>query len=339
MQSEKKGGIRLREKFAGQKILVIGDVMVDEYVVGKVKRISPEAPIPILNYAGKSRVAGGASNVAQNAAGLGADVEIAGVVGADDAGAWIRSYLSQHKIATDGLITEIERPTTIKRRFATKNQQLLRVDVEDATKISCASQKAILEFLKSRIGQISAVILSDYRKGVLESEEFVKEIIQICRARELVITVDSKTSRIGAFAHATFVKPNNLELEQASGVAITNEETLDAAGRKYLKKSGADALIVTRGAMGISVFEHGRQRRDFPSRAVQVYDVTGAGDTVISTATMALVAGVPLADAVVIGNIAAGIVISRTGTVPVTIEELEHALNGQFLQQENDICG
>lgn len=334
MQYKGTNGIRLRDQFAGRHVLIVGDVMVDEYVVGKVKRISPEAPIPVLNYTRRNQVAGGASNVASNVAGLGAKVEMAGVVGDDDAGRWVKQCLANQGISTDGMVTEAGRPTTVKRRFATKSQQLLRVDIENPSSISIDSQYAILQYIEGCISKMSAVILSDYRKGVLASVDFVKRIIQICKAHSVVVTVDSKSSNIEAFADASFVKPNNLELEQASGVAITDDASLDEAGTKYLFRSGADALIVTRGAKGISVFERGEKRRDYPSKAAQVYDVTGAGDTVISTATMALAADIPLPDAVVLGNIAAGIVVSRTGTVPITIEELETAIYGPLGREQ-----
>lgn len=321
-----KNGWNLKDKFAGQRILIIGDVMVDEYVVGKVKRISPEAPIPVLNYSRRTRTAGGASNVAGNVAGLGAHVEMAGVVGDDDAGRWIRAYLSETGICVDGMMTESGRMTTLKRRFATKSQQLLRVDMETTAAICDGSRQAVIDYIRERIRHIDAVILSDYCKGVLTDADFVKSVIHICRACGVVVTVDSKSSHIEAFAGASFVKPNNLELEQASGVVITDDASLDEAGKTYLDRSGADALLVTRGAMGISVYEPLKARRDYPSKAAQVFDVTGAGDTVISMATMALAAGIPLSDAVALGNLAAGIVISKTGTVPITIGELEKAV-------------
>lgn len=187
-------------------------------------------------------------------------------------------------ICVDGMMTESGRMTTLKRRFATKSQQLLRVDMETTAAICDESKQAVIDYIRERIGPIEA------------------------------------------FAGASFVKPNNLELEQASGVVITDDASLDEAGKTYLDRSGADALLVTCGAMGISVYEPLKARRDYPSKAAQVFDVTGAGDTVISMATMALAAGIPLSDAVALGNLAAGIVISKTGTVPITIGELEKAV-------------
>ncbi len=312
----------IQEGFSKLNVWVVGNVMVDEYVTGKVSRISPEAPIPILNYGDVQRIAGGASNVAHNVAKLGSKVTMLGVIGDDPAGEWLKGHLQSCQINTEGLIAEDGRHTTLKRRFATKSQQLLRVDLENAMPVKASTEHLLLAMLEKAAGEIDAVILSDYQKGVLSSPDFVKQIIALCNAHEIVITIDSKSSCIEAFENATFVKPNNLELEAAAGIKITDETSLNAAGERYLAQSGAKALLVTRGAKGISVFETGKPRRDYPSKAVQVYDVTGAGDTVISAATLGLTGGMTLEEAVVLGNAAAGVVISKVGTVPVTAEEL-----------------
>lgn len=319
----------IREDFRRLNVLIIGDVMVDEYVTGKVSRISPEAPIPVLNFKAVERIAGGASNVAYNVAELGGRVAMLGVLGDDAAGKWLLEHLQSRQIKTDGLVVETGRPTTIKRRFATKSQQLLRVDMENTEPIKAAAREKLLSMLEQAADSADAVILSDYQKGVLASADFVKQIIAVCKAHQLIVTVDSKSSEIAAFQHASFVKPNNLELEAAVGIKITDDKSLDAAGDYYLKKSGADALIVTRGANGISLFETGKQRRDYPSKAVQVYDVTGAGDTVISAATLGLTSGMTLEEAVILGNTAAGVVISKAGTVPITAEELIKEISGR----------
>lgn len=312
----------IKEGFPGIHTLILGDVMVDEYVTGKVSRISPEAPIPVFNYGSSRRIAGGASNVALNVAGLGSSVSILGAAGEDAAGQWLREYLQKEQVDTSGLFSEKGRPTTVKRRFATKSQQLLRVDMEDAGPVSDAVTEKWLDILEQKAGQIQAVILSDYKKGVLASPDFIKKVLRICERHRIVTAIDSKSPHIEAFAGASFVKPNNLELEQAVGMTITDEASLDAAGTCYLQRSQAKALLVTRGAKGISVFVQGKKRRDYPSKAAQVYDVTGAGDTVISTVTLCIACGMPLEEAAVLGNTAAEVVIRKVGTVPVTAEEL-----------------
>lgn len=312
----------IREGFSKLQILVIGDVMVDEYVTGKVSRISPEAPIPVLNYGAADRIAGGASNVAHNVAKLGSRTAMLGAVGQDAAGVWLKEHLQSRNIDTLGLLPDAGRPTTVKRRFATKNQQLLRVDVEETSPVSNALERKLLSILETYADRTDAVILSDYRKGVLASPDFVRQIIQICNQHQIVVTVDSKSPHIEAFQNADFVKPNNLELEQAVDIKIVDDASLNIAGERYLDCCGAKALIVTRGARGISVFEREKPRKDYPSNAVQVYDVTGAGDTVISTATLCMACGMSLEEAVILGNMAAEVVISKVGTVPVTAEEL-----------------
>lgn len=312
----------IRKRFRRLNVLVIGDVMVDEYVTGKVGRISPEAPVPVLNYGATERIAGGASNVAHNVEKLGGRVAMLGVVGDDAAGRWLKGHLQSLRIDTAGLVTEVDRPTTVKRRFATKSQQLLRVDIEKTDFIMDYTRDRLLSELEASADDVDAVILSDYQKGVLSAPDFVEQIIRVCNEHQVVITIDSKSPDIEAFENATFVKPNNLELEAAVGMKITDGESLDAAGKWYLNHSGAKALVVTRGAKGISVFEKGKARRDYPSKAVQVYDVTGAGDTVISTATLGIAGGMTLEEAIILGNVAAGVVISKVGTAPVTAEEL-----------------
>lgn len=318
---------RIKEQFAKLRVVVIGDVMVDEYVTGGVSRISPEAPIPILNYKGITRIAGGASNVAHNVAALGAKVSMLGVIGDDDGGSWIREHLIGRQINAEGMIVEKGRPTTIKRRFATKSQQLLRVDIEQTDPITRTSEEKIIQYLQANIHSVDVVILSDYRKGVLTNVDFVKSVIRLCNENGVIISIDSKSSSIEAFENATFVKPNNLELEQAVGIKIKDDATLEEAGNIYLNRSGAKALLVTRGAKGISLFRKGEKRKDFPSKAVQVFDVTGAGDTVISTVTLGIANGMTMEEAIILGNVAASVVISQVGTAPIEIDQLVEKLN------------
>lgn len=308
--------------FAKQRILVLGDLMVDEYILGKVGRISPEAPVPVLNYRGTERSAGGASNVALNMHAMGGKLSMAGVAGLDDSGIWLREFLSAAAIDTEGIVAEDHRMTTVKTRFATKVQQLLRVDREDSRPIKECTQAQILDHMTRHISEWDAVVLSDYCKGVFENPDFVRRIIRICNDNHVIVTIDSKSRHIDAFENADFVKPNNLELENAVNIEISDLESLDRAGKVYLERSRAKSIIVTRGAEGISIFERGSRRRDYASKAVQVFDVTGAGDTVISTVTLGLASGLSLDDAVVLANIAAGVVIGKRGTAVVTKEEL-----------------
>lgn len=312
----------VRTEFEKKRILVLGDLMVDEYILGKVGRISPEAPVPVLNYGGTERSAGGASNVALNMHAMGGELSMAGVAGLDDGGLWLREFLRGASINTEGIVAEENRMTTVKTRFATKVQQLLRVDREDSSPIREITQRKILDYMIQHIQEWDAVVLSDYCKGVFENPDFVREIIHMCNEHHVIVTIDSKSRHIDAFENADFVKPNNLELENAVNIEINDLESLDRAGKSYLERSKAKSIIVTRGAEGISIFERGSERRDYASKAVQVFDVTGAGDTVISTITLGLASGLSLDDAAVLANIAAGVVIGKRGTAVVTKEEL-----------------
>ena len=253
----------VRNTFSKQIILVIGDLMVDEYVTGQVSRISPEAPVPVLRYSKKSMEAGGASNVANNVHALGAGVAVSGLAADDFAGRWLRKHLYDMGIDVSGIIAEKNRDTIVKTRFATKGQQLLRVDNEITEEINANSRNTILAYLKEHISNFSAVILSDYQKGVLNSGEFVAEIIRICNENNVLVSVDSKSRNIEAFCGADFVKPNNLELAEAVGFAIKDEDSLNRAGEGYFIRSGAKALVVTKGAKGISLFRKNHERLDF----------------------------------------------------------------------------
>lgn len=312
----------IETEFKKKRVLVIGDLMVDEHVTGKVKRISPEAPVPVLSFGEIGRTAGGASNVAKNVRTLGADVRVIGVAAEDEAGLWLRDFLQRSGIHTDGILTD-ERPTIRKTRYATKGQQLLRVDHEVSADIGNETKARMLALLRAHGEDTDAVILSDYCKGIFADGAFVRAIIGACREHRIFVSVDSKRRAVECFAGADFVKPNNLELEAAAGVEIVDDESLNRAGNCYLERAGIGRLIVTRGANGISVFERGSGRMDFAAdQKAQVYDVTGAGDTVISTASLALVCNMGLPEAMRLANIAAGIVISRAGTVSIKWEEL-----------------
>lgn len=324
----------VEEEFPKKNILVVGDLMVDEYITGRVTRISPEAPVPVLNFQEKRLEAGGASNVANNVAALGAKVSLAGMADEDAAGSWLRRYLASHGIETEGVIREEGRSTIVKTRFATKGQQLLRVDNERTDSIHLHTQEAILRLIEHQQERLHAVILSDYQKGVLADAAFVRELIRLCRAQGILISIDSKSRSIGAFEHADFVKPNNLELENAVGIRISDDESLERAGRAYLADSGAEALVVTRGARGVSLFRQGQARQDFPAVEVQVFDVTGAGDTVISTITLGLTSGLTLEESITLANLAAGRVISAVGTVPIERDALLRSIRQAALEQE-----
>lgn len=317
----------VENEFNKKKVLVIGDLMVDEYISGKVRRISPEAPVPVLDYSGEEMVAGGASNVAHNLASLGANVCIMGVAAHDVAGTWLRNYFKDFNIDCSGVYEESHRPTTVKTRYIAKGHQLLRVDKEYVYDITEETKKFFLIKIMQIIGELDAVIMSDYQKGVLLDSNFVKQIVEICDKNNVVISVDSKSRDISAFENVTFVKPNNQELEAAVNIKVIDEATLNQAGEEYLKRSRAKSLIVTRGSKGISLFQPEESRKDFSAKDVLVFDVSGAGDTVISTITLGIISGLMFNEAIKLANIAAGIVISKNGTAVPTVEELMESID------------
>lgn len=313
--------------FSDLNILVIGDIMVDEYITGRVSRISPEAPIPILNFSEKRMEAGGASNVAHNLKSLGAKVKVIGVLGNDSEGKWLQDHFKKIGIDISDVLILADRCTTTKTRYATKGQQLLRVDNENTQSISNDRKIDIINRLNCNISTLNAVVLSDYQKGMLVDDDLVRDIIKLCNENNVVILIDSKSEKIEAFENADFVKPNNVELENAVGIKIVDDSTLDEAGEIYLNRSKANNLIVTRGSKGISLFCKGQNRKDFPAKDVQVYDVCGAGDTVISTIALSVSSGINISDAIALANYAAGVVINKVGTVAITREELVGALS------------
>lgn len=327
MELKEKFISAVSKQFSQKSILVIGDLMVDEYILGNVSRVSPEAPVVVLQYKEKKVELGGAGNVAKNLKSLGCKTSFIGTVSDDASGMWLKKYLSENNIDIRGIVEEDGRPSTVKTRFATKCQQLLRLDNEDTHCIKPETQKRIIDFLKEHISEYNAVILSDYKKGVLNSPEFVQNIIKLCNQNNILVSIDSKSKNIEAFENADFVKPNNLELEEAVGIKIENDDIFTKAGNLYLEKSKAKFLIVTRGAKGISIFRKNSERRDYASKAIQVFDVTGAGDTVISTITLGLCSGLDIDHAVQLANLAASVVISKVGTATISKDELVKRIN------------
>ncbi len=318
---------KIENDFKKKHILVIGDLMVDRYISGKVRKISPEAPVPVLDYTERKFVAGGASNVVKNLLGLGAQVHVAGVIADDMPGDWLTKDLESSGAIMDSIFIDNDRPTTMKTRYTTNGIQLLRVDKEEKSDISDSAKEFILSYLKTNSKIINAVILSDYLKGVLKDKNFISSVISECQNNNIFVAVDTKTDSIGTFAGADMMTPNVDEVSSAVGVKIESNEGLDIAGKKYLAESGTAALLLTRGEKGISVFEKSKMRMDFPAKDVEVFDVSGAGDTVISTITLARISGLEMSNAVELGNLAAGVVITKRGTAAIKKDELLRSIN------------
>lgn len=308
---------KILDSFKNIKIGVVGDLMLDDYIIGVVDRISPEAPVPVVNVKEERFVLGGAANVVNNLSVLGAQTICFGVVGADDNGDRLIKTFDEKGIDHSGIIRANNIPTIVKRRILAGNQQLLRIDWEKAEPISKELEDALLENFNSKIDSLDAVILSDYDKGVL-TQRVAKEIVRLCREKKKIVTVDPKPKNAMNYIGATSMTPNRKEAMECLGKSkVTDFETL---GKELKEKLQLDNLLLTRSEEGMSLFLD--EIINIPTFAKEVYDVTGAGDTVISVFTLASAAGVDWHESAKIANTAAGVVVGKMGTSTVTKEEI-----------------
>jgi len=315
------------EAFAGARILVVGDLMVDRYYAGVVRRISPEAPVPVVEVAEETQRFGGAANVAHNLRCLGAAVEVCGVVGDDAEGSWLREQLGRTGIGVDGIQAHRGRPTILKCRVVAHHQQLVRFDRERLGPHPADVQRSAAAFLKKVWPQIDAVVISDYGKGLIQGVlmDRVRALNRGKAARP--VAVDPKSSRFELYRRATVITPNLAEALAAARVSGSHlEQTVEKAGAALLRSSGGSAILITRGEAGMSLFRPGLEPLHLPTVAREVFDVTGAGDTVVGVLALALGVGAPLPQAAQLANIAAGIVVGEFGTVPVNRDQLLAAL-------------
>jgi D-beta-D-heptose 7-phosphate kinase/D-beta-D-heptose 1-phosphate adenosyltransferase len=307
--------------FPSKTVVVIGDVMSDEYIWGKVTRISPEAPIPVLQVTGETLRLGGAANVAANLRALGAQVRVVGVVGADPMGKRLAQLMADKGIDPSGLVADPERPTIQKTRVVAGHQQIVRYDRERQNEISAEVQKRVMAASMRAIEGAQAIVFSDYAKGLL-IPQLCASLIEAARRRGLVTTADPKPRNIMTFKGVDLVSPNKAEAEAASGALIDSPASLDAAGAKLLAMLQAKAVLITRSEEGMSLYQAAGGAHHVPTMAQEVFDVTGAGDTVISTLTLALAAGASYLEASVLSNAAAGIVVGEVGVATVTAAEI-----------------
>jgi D-beta-D-heptose 7-phosphate kinase/D-beta-D-heptose 1-phosphate adenosyltransferase len=311
--------------FSGLSVLVLGDLMLDCWVYGQVERISPEAPIPVLRIEPERErwTLGGASNVAENVAALGAQTSLIGVTGRDAAAAQMARLTGRIDTC---LIAAPDRPTTVKTRYIANGQQLLRADQESAAPLDEDIAAAVLDAYRARLERADIVILSDYAKGVL-CDTVLAGAIAAAKARGIPIIADPKRLDFARYHGVTVLKPNRLEAGRATGIDCVDDGSTEAAGRQALASSAAEAILVTRGEHGLSVIPANGPALHLPTRARRVFDVSGAGDTVIAVFAVALAGGAGLADAARLANIAAGIVVAKPGTATVSRDELAEALH------------
>ena len=308
--------LSLKNIFSGKKIAVLGDMMLDGYYWGDVKRISPEAPVPILEIENEFFRFGGAANCALNLLKLGAEPIPIGIIGYDNNGSIFKSLLQENGIEDEGIITDDERPTTTKTRVIANSQHVVRIDKESKSYLDKNTEDKILNYLKDKISELDGLILQDYNKGVL-TPSLIKNIIELANKNDILITVDPKFDNFFAYKNVTVFKPNRKETENVFGIRIRSEEEILSAGKNLLEKLNSKYILLTLGEGGLAVFSKEEKIRRMPTKARKVADVSGAGDTVISTLTLAMSAGADIYEACYLSNYAAGIVCGEVGIVPI----------------------
>ena len=316
---------RLLATMRGRRVLVVGDVMLDEFLWGRVARISPEAPVPVVEITSQTFHLGGAANVACNVRSLGGQAAVAGVVGGDATGQRLRDALVRSGIEDALALDDQGRPTTHKIRIIAHHQQVVRADREETGEIGTALEDALGDALRRSARGAAAIILSDYQKGVV-TRRLMKKVLDAARREGVPLLVDPKVRHFALYRGAAVVTPNQMEAEQATGVSIRDAAGLHEAGRKILKTLRCRAVLITRGEHGMALFEQDRKPVEIPTAARQVFDVTGAGDTVIASFALALAAGATLPEAAMLANYAAGIVVGKIGTATVSPEEVLAAI-------------
>lgn len=313
------------KNFSKIKVLIVGDVMIDRYWWGRVERISPEAPVPVVLLNGTSLIAGGAANVASNIAGLGAQPLLVGIIGDDDEGKLFPKLLDQSNIGSDFLVKVKNRPTTVKTRIIAHSHQVARIDQESNADLTKADEHRIWLKIAELIPKSDIIILSDYAKGLL-TENVLKRLITQAKRENKLVLVDPKGKKYGKYKDADILTPNQREVSEACGLEKHDGNSVEQAGKNLVAELGLKALLITRGEEGMLLLEKNKQPLELKALARNVYDVTGAGDTVIATLAVALCAGMTLASASELANIAAGLVVEQVGTTAIKIEELREAI-------------
>ena len=307
--------------FANKKIVIIGDVMIDEYLSGNVSRISPEAPVPIVEISEETLRFGGAANVALNVRSLGCEPILIGLIGNDRLGSLLKELMENENMDYDGLVLSNSRPTTVKTRIIGDGQHIARVDKEISTYADETEETDLLKRIESIIKKADAVILEDYNKGVL-TEKIIKYTVQQCRLNDIPVSVDPKFTNFMNYRNVNIFKPNIKETEKALALHLISDKQIEEAGLSLKSKLNADTVLLTRGSKGMSLFEEDGIITHIPTQARNVSDVSGAGDTVISTITAAVLGGGSKKEAAMLANMAAGIVVEEVGIVPIRKELL-----------------
>ncbi len=313
-------------RFSDTRILVVGDLILDHYIWGTVNRVSPEAPVPVVHVNSESYRMGGAANVYHNIGTLGGQVELCGVIGDDSYGKQILKDIRNISKQRTGIFIDRSRPTIKKTRVIAHNQQIVRYDVEQREKIASSIERKIIRHVDSRLPDLSCIVISDYAKGLI-TEKLMRHIQEQATRYGVPIIVDPKVEHMSYYAGVTVITPNYLEAKQGAGFLASQQIPIQKIGGALQQGLDCQAVVVTRGEEGMSIFEKDDRSWTIPAVARQVYDVTGAGDTVVSTLALALSAKASIADAAVIANQAAGIVVGMVGTATVTRDQLQQVFS------------
>lgn len=315
----------LTEGIGRAKILILGDIMLDEYLFGSVSRISPEAPVPVVEITSSKLLLGGAANVAANIRTLGDEPILMGTVGEDEASVKLFQLLKERNISGASIVNDTTRQTTIKTRIIAHSQQVVRADREDQHELGREIEGKVLKKFMAVVENIQAVIISDYGKGVI-TESLLEKVIKVCLDKNIFIGVDPKETHFHNYSQVSVITPNHHEAGFAYGRRIVSETDLVEVGNGLLEKLKAKSILITRGAEGMSLFRYGSEPTHIPTFARKVFDVTGAGDTVIASFVSAICAGADLVEAAIVANAGAGITIGEVGTATVTMLQLRQEL-------------
>ncbi len=321
MKIDKKRLERIARRFKGKKILVVGDLILDHYIFGQAERISPEAPVPVVWARREEFKGGGAVNVAFNLVELGAKVSLCGVIGKDDFGKKLLNLIKNRGVDTSLIKIVDSRPTTIKTRVVASHQQIVRVDWESKEFLSWEENRKILDSIRKKIENFEGVIIEDYGKGVI-NPHLVEEVVELGKKRNKIITVDPKEDHFDYYENVTALTPNLKEAQIATNMRIRSKKEIDIVGETLLRRLKPKALLITLGEDGMRLFLDDGKIWHIPTYALEVFDVTGAGDTVISVFTLALLAKGDFLEAAVLSNLAAGIVVAKFGPSEVSSLEL-----------------
>jgi rfaE bifunctional protein kinase chain/domain len=323
--------LAILEKFPQAHLLVVGDLMLDRFIWGDVERISPEAPVPVLRVTSESFRLGGAANVIHNIRSLGGRVTACGVVGRDSAGRIVTHDLKRIGASTAGVYSDARYPTIEKSRIIAGpgHQQIVRLDRENHGAISALTRRRLRQFVLKQAPRYGGIVISDYGKGVVD-EELLFTIEELTRNGTALCVVDPKKENYSRYRHPTLITPNKFEASEASGITISDEKSLLGAGKKLVRMWRAKAVLITRGAEGMSLFQARRESKHFPTEPRDIFDVTGAGDTVIAVCALALACGAGYEEAAVMANLAAGMVGDEVGTMAVPMKKLKRIIRDKL---------